>query len=253
MSRKSTKPDRRQDVLSAAGKLFMANGYMSTTMDDIADAVSLNKGTLYYYYDSKASILYDIVYDIEEGRLQIARNQPKDEDPGTAVRRYVIDSIIYIVDHPTSSRISMQESPFLDMWLSKEQMAAIRRCHDELQAHFLRLIEEGIKRKIFADVDPRVLMETITGVLIWLPRWFRQKGRLSKQQVAEQIADVVMNGVQLRSEGSALKPEPVVGNKTRASISEAPVAAPAKPAVPDGRAQRRRARAAAVSKQIIDS
>jgi len=41
-------------------KLFAARGYHGTRMDDVADAVGLNKATVYHYYASKSLILYDI-------------------------------------------------------------------------------------------------------------------------------------------------------------------------------------------------
>ena len=51
---------RREELLAVATKLFAARGYHGTRMDDVADAVGLNKATVYHYYASKALILYDI-------------------------------------------------------------------------------------------------------------------------------------------------------------------------------------------------
>ena len=46
--------------MAVATKLFAARGYHGTRMDDVADAVGLNKATVYHYYASKSLILYDI-------------------------------------------------------------------------------------------------------------------------------------------------------------------------------------------------
>ena len=51
---------RREELLAVATKLFAARGYHGTRMDDVADAVGLNKATVYHYYASKSLILYDI-------------------------------------------------------------------------------------------------------------------------------------------------------------------------------------------------
>ena len=51
---------RREELLSVATRLFAARGYHGTRMDDVADAVGLNKATVYHYYASKSLILYDI-------------------------------------------------------------------------------------------------------------------------------------------------------------------------------------------------
>ena len=51
---------RRDELLAVATKLFAARGYHGTRMDDVAEAVGLNKATVYHYYASKSLILYDI-------------------------------------------------------------------------------------------------------------------------------------------------------------------------------------------------
>jgi AcrR family transcriptional regulator len=45
---------RREELLAVATKLFAARGYHGTRMDDVADAVGLNKATVYHYYASKS-------------------------------------------------------------------------------------------------------------------------------------------------------------------------------------------------------
>jgi TetR/AcrR family transcriptional regulator len=52
---------RRNDILSAAEKLFFARGYDSVTMDDIAKEVELNKATIYLYYKDKESLFFTVV------------------------------------------------------------------------------------------------------------------------------------------------------------------------------------------------
>ncbi len=55
------KEQRRNDILSAAEKLFFARGYDSVTMDDIAKAVELNKATIYLYFKDKESLYFTVV------------------------------------------------------------------------------------------------------------------------------------------------------------------------------------------------
>ena len=100
MAKSPGRTDRKTEVLNAAAGLFVANVYMSTTMDDIATAVSLNKGTLYYYYDSKASILFDIVNRLEQGRVEAARALAAELGRERTLREFIEDSAVYIMDHP---------------------------------------------------------------------------------------------------------------------------------------------------------
>jgi hypothetical protein len=45
------------------------------------------------------------------------------------------------------------------------------------------------------NVDPTVAAFGLIGTILWLPRWFRQNGRLSQEQVAHQIADIALGGL----------------------------------------------------------
>ena len=55
------KEQRRNDILSAAEKLFFARGYDNVTMDDIAKVVELNKATIYLYFKDKESLFFAVV------------------------------------------------------------------------------------------------------------------------------------------------------------------------------------------------
>ena len=45
------------------------------------------------------------------------------------------------------------------------------------------------------DVDPTVATFSLIGTILWLPRWFRQNGRLSREQVANEIANIALGGL----------------------------------------------------------
>ncbi|TSA25658.1 MAG: TetR/AcrR family transcriptional regulator [Bacteroidetes bacterium] len=55
------KEQRRQAIIDAAEKVFFTKGYDSSTMDDIAEAAELSKGTLYLYFQSKDELHFEIM------------------------------------------------------------------------------------------------------------------------------------------------------------------------------------------------
>jgi AcrR family transcriptional regulator len=256
MAVENGRSDKREVVFEAAARLFMANGYMSTTMDDVAAAVSLNKGTLYYYYQGKASILFDIVYRLEEGRLAIARSKPFKKGAGSvaaSLREFVEDTATYILDNPVSSRITVQESPFLDMWLNDEQLAQLRACHDEYHSFLVDMIEAGMAAGELMVGNASVMAQGITGALSWMPRWFRSRGPLSKSEVAAQLTEMLINGIVTGKKSRP--PAPARAPKVQlqsADIADAPSGAKKRPQ-PRRRekASTRRARAAEINKELI--
>src|SRR3954469_24846326 len=44
---------RREEIIAAAGNAFLAKGYRATSFRDIADAVGVDRASLYYYFESK--------------------------------------------------------------------------------------------------------------------------------------------------------------------------------------------------------
>jgi len=52
--------EQRQNIISAAVKLFWQKGYDGTSVQDIYDAAKVNKATIYYYFENKAVLLYEI-------------------------------------------------------------------------------------------------------------------------------------------------------------------------------------------------
>jgi len=51
----------REEVITAAQRLFQRYGFAKTTMEDIAKAMGRGKSTLYYYYKSKDDIFKDVI------------------------------------------------------------------------------------------------------------------------------------------------------------------------------------------------
>ncbi|WP_343243309.1 helix-turn-helix domain-containing protein, partial [Streptomyces sp. SID12501] len=54
-------PERRRELLDTAAEVFAAQGYNATTVRKIADAAGMLAGSLYYHFDSKESMLDEIL------------------------------------------------------------------------------------------------------------------------------------------------------------------------------------------------
>src|SRR4030095_17061442 len=61
LKREDRRSGRQDVILDAASRLFSARGYHATSVQDIADAVGILKGSLYHHFESKEAILYRIV------------------------------------------------------------------------------------------------------------------------------------------------------------------------------------------------
>src|ERR1700730_13654130 len=69
LSRAPRQDNRRAQLLDAAARLFRERGYHATSMRDIAKAVGMLSGSIYYHFDSKEEMLLAVY---EEGERRVA-------------------------------------------------------------------------------------------------------------------------------------------------------------------------------------
>src|SRR6266704_1608202 len=96
---------RREVLLTVATKLFAARGYHGTRMDDVADAVGLNKATVYHYYASKSLSLYGSAGHIERAAAYF------------------------------------QEGPYITEWFTEDQVGYIREKETQVYEHVRDVID----------------------------------------------------------------------------------------------------------------
>jgi TetR/AcrR family transcriptional regulator len=83
MSRKQKETKLREQIIfEAAEKLFLAKGYESTTMDEIAAISEFSKGTLYNYFNSKDELYLAIGVKAYELIVDYTKKYTKNEEPG---------------------------------------------------------------------------------------------------------------------------------------------------------------------------
>lgn len=88
--------DRRSTILAAAAACFARFGYAKTTLDDIGQAVQLNKASLYYYFPGKEELFMAVVLD-ESARFQadLAAQVRQLSTPAEQVRHYLVERLRY--------------------------------------------------------------------------------------------------------------------------------------------------------------
>ncbi len=85
------KNDMREAILVSAFDLFSRKGYTATTMAEIARQAEMNVGTLYVYFDSKISLLYEVYRPWQVQELdKLATAVRKLRSPSTQLRRLLI-------------------------------------------------------------------------------------------------------------------------------------------------------------------
>lgn len=181
-------PNKREEILEAAASLFRHQGFDGTSMQDIASAVGMLKGSLYYHFSSKEEILYEVVCKginwLLAGAEPIARSG---QSPMQKMRQLVERHARHLMENNDSIVIFSQENNKLSP--QHRQVYLARR--DRYEAIMREVLEEGMRTGEFAPADARLLVKAILGMLNWLIQWYRPTGRLSPDEIVQFFSNLV--------------------------------------------------------------
>lgn len=186
--------NRREALLDQAGALMAAQGYDGTSMRDIATAVGMLPGSLYYHFPSKEALflaLHGRVVDEMEGRVRAALEGAADPwDRLAAAAGAHLEGLLV-----TGNLVAIVSPGFLD------KRAEIS---DEIRAERSRY--EEIFRDLFAaldlpeGIDRDLLRLHLFGALNWAPIWFdpdrAARGGADARRIAAQAVEVMRRAAQ---------------------------------------------------------
>lgn len=178
--------NREADVIEAAIAIFYAKGYPAATIQDVADAVGVLKGSLYHYIETKEDLLHKVLRGShEQAQAIMAEVSALEGAPMERLRNYLKLIHLWYLEHP--QRVSVYFTQ--QQHLTGDRYAEMRMQNREFE-HFLRGLLAEAKRcgALAADVDPKLASFFILGALNSLPKWYQPGGPLSRQQIAEEFA-----------------------------------------------------------------
>ena len=185
-------------IRASAVKLFKEKGYHGTGMQQIAQGAGVLKGNIYNYYPSKSKLLFDVISSAQSANEKaIEASSSMDGTPSQKIEIIIKESIYSLCQHFDEITVALQDVHRLD---DEDRKQALEHAH-KYRLIVQRLIEEGQRSGAFrGDIDPTVAALTVVGVWSWMHRWYSSSGPLSPEQIAEQIARLVLKGLEGRDE-----------------------------------------------------
>jgi AcrR family transcriptional regulator len=142
---------REQEILDTALKLFLEEGEDSVTVEMIADAVGIGKGTIYKHFKSKAEIFLRLMLDYEQDLKALLNSPELERDKEALSRAYfefrMLDPQRYrLFDRLEEKVVKNNQVPEM-----VEQLHSIRTSNFE---HLTDLIKGRIAEGKLEDVPP---------------------------------------------------------------------------------------------------
>lgn len=186
----------RDEILETAAQIFSQKGFHGTSMQDIADAVNLQKASLYYHISSKQELLVEVLdqaLDLLIARMEqvMASALPPDE----ALRKAMSTYLTTLLQRRDLAAVLLLEHRSLEPAYHDRHIP--RR--DRFEQLWRDLVQQGLDAHLFNCTDPDMAVRALLGVLNWTITWYRPEGALSAEEIAGQFADLFLNGLLERS------------------------------------------------------
>ncbi len=182
----------REDILEAAAQVFRQKGFHGASMNDIAEAVSLQKASLYHHVSSKQEILLEILDRALQLLLErispiAEQNMPADK----RIRAMVHEYLTILMDNIDLAAVLLFEHRALE----RRQHVRHIPNRDKFESLWKDVISEGVSKKIFRCDDPPMVVRALLGQMNWTITWYSPSGEKSIAQIADDFSNLLLNGL----------------------------------------------------------
>ena len=142
----------REDILEAAAQVFRQKGFHGASMNDIAEAVNLQKASLYHHVSSKQEILLEFLDQALQLLLErISAISTQNISADEKLRLMICEYLQILADNVDLSAVLLFEHRALD----RKQHARHVPSRDKFEALWRDVLAEGVKSKLFLcdDID----------------------------------------------------------------------------------------------------
>lgn len=191
--------DRRSELIVIAAQLFAERGLRATTVRDIADAAGILSGSLYHHFDSKETIVDEILRRfLDDLFAQYRAINARKLPPRETLQAVVIASFHAIDEHNAAVAIYQAEARRL---ADQPTFAYLGRRLTEFRRMWRDVLKAGVADGSFrADLDVELSYRFLRDT-VWVGvGWYRPGGKLAIDDIARQYLSIVLDGIAPRGD-----------------------------------------------------
>jgi AcrR family transcriptional regulator len=195
--------EKRDRIIAAAGPVLEKFGLQGTTVGAIAKASGLDRATVYYYFPDKFALFRAAIHEGLTEMFEALDAVAVDADPSSERLRRALRIVMGVFErHYPYLYIYFREgtsSEIIDKTINAETVHSGVRYEEVL----LDIIQGGIDSGEFVEILPaKITVNLLVGMLNWTYTWFRPKGRLSGQDIADGMTQTILQGLQPRGKST---------------------------------------------------
>ncbi len=179
-------------MLARAAEVFARKGYDGASLQDLADAIGMQKGSLYHWIETKEDLLVAVIEGAHEATLASNVRWREVDDPLDALHVFVTDHARVAIEHRLATTVYLQDFESISTARRRPVLAA----RDAYEAELRELLERALAAgRLRAGADVRLSAFAILGMINWLTLWYRPDGDLDPDDIVRQFAAMAVAGV----------------------------------------------------------
>src|SRR2546423_11984608 len=148
---------RRSELTREAARLFAEKGYHGTSIGDLAEAMGVQKGSLYHHIESKADLLWDVARDGAQAFHAALDEVPETVHPVERIRVALRAHLRVVAEQLDIATVFVREWRYLEGERREEFIAERRRYEERIRALFREGREHGELRTDLDDATAALL------------------------------------------------------------------------------------------------
>jgi AcrR family transcriptional regulator len=183
--------ERYESIIASAEQLIHDRGYHAVSTRDLARSVGIKMSSLYYYFDSKEQILFDISRRTMESLIRQTEDALADlGEAGVAerLRLAVRVGVEFHIARQAAAGVVLSDARKLTGEFRVEHRRLLRAYEDI----FRSLITEGIESGEFTQTDPVMATYIVMSALTRISIWYRPGGRLPASEIAAKYSELLV-------------------------------------------------------------
>jgi AcrR family transcriptional regulator len=180
---------KRESIVAAAVAIFYHKGYAKTTLEEVADAMGVTKPFIYSHFSSKHDLLAEICRRaVQFSHEAFSRGEERKGKPSVRLHAMAEEFMLSLLTNQAHSVIYSRE----EKELHPEVAASINQMRRDFDHRLEAVIAEGVALGEFEVPDVALAALSIIGIVAWAQFWFRPDGRMTREQIASGVADMVL-------------------------------------------------------------
>ena len=181
---------RRRELARHAARLFAERGYHGTSIGDLADALGVQKASLYAHIEGKQELLYATMREGAQAFHAALDDIPERLPASEKVRRALRAHLAIVRDQLEVATVFVQEWRYLEGERRDEIVAERRRYEERIRALFREGREGGEFR---TDLDENAAALLLLSAANWAYAWL--KPGTDTDQVADRFYSLLVDGM----------------------------------------------------------